>query len=509
MAPWSKEGENVPLVVYAQTLRRPRKEAWSPRYTLALLACLGILVEYCQRVNLSIAIIAMAGTTSTNSSENHAPELCPAPYVNSTVVPTEDNTKPVEFSWDAQTQGVVLGGFFWGYLATNLVGGRAAEYLGPKLVFGLGIVLSSLLGLVSPVAARTHVQLFVAVRVLQGAVQGVTFPAVNAMLASWFLPFERSRYSTIVFSGFQLGTVVGMVFTGWLCSSTFLGGWASSFYLFGAVGVVWGVAWWALVYDRPEDHPRLSDQELDRLRYCSESLKSNEVVAIPWWSIMTSTPFLALLACSLGNDYGFYTMLTELPTYLHDVQHFDLSSNGMLSSLPYLLMFFFSIGWAAFMDFLTSRDTIDLLNVRKLSMAVAMFGPMAGLVGMCFVNCNAWAAVLMLCVSGMLMGSVNSGYLCSHQDLAPNLAGTLLGITNTFGALSGVASPAITGYIIQINTTIWGWRHVFLLSAALYLSCGLLYIFLISAEVQHWNNPKKRKTIGQDKASYLPILPDV
>lgn len=68
-------------------------------------------------------------------------------------------------------QGLILGSFFWGYLLTNIPGGRAAEYLGGKMVFGLGISISALLTLITPIAARTSVSFLVAVRVMGGIVQ--------------------------------------------------------------------------------------------------------------------------------------------------------------------------------------------------------------------------------------------------------------------------------------------------------------------------------------------------
>ena len=73
---------------------------------------------------------------------------------------------------------------------------------------------------------------------------------------------------------------------------------------------------------------------------------------------------------------------------------------------------------------------------------------MAGLLVVMFMQCNVVVAVCMICLVVMLNGSATSGYLCSHQDLAPNLAGTLMGLTNTVGALAGAASPILTGYII-------------------------------------------------------------
>lgn len=80
---------------------------------------------------------------------------------------------------------------------------------------------------------------------------------------------------SILSAGFPLGTVLCLPIGGWLSSSHL--GWASSFYLFGGLGVVWSVAWFALVHDRPEKHPRISQKELTHLQSFKGSTKRAEV----------------------------------------------------------------------------------------------------------------------------------------------------------------------------------------------------------------------------------------
>jgi len=73
-----------------------------------------------------------------------------------------------EFVWDERVQGIILGSFFYGYVVTQIPGGRLAELYGGKLVFGLGILLTGLFTAVSPLAAKLGTSVFIAVRVLVG-----------------------------------------------------------------------------------------------------------------------------------------------------------------------------------------------------------------------------------------------------------------------------------------------------------------------------------------------------
>ncbi len=73
-----------------------------------------------------------------------------------------------EFSWTPETQGLILGSFFYGYIMTQLLGGYLALQLGGKYVYGVGIAMTAVLTILTPVAARTGVAYLVACRVLMG-----------------------------------------------------------------------------------------------------------------------------------------------------------------------------------------------------------------------------------------------------------------------------------------------------------------------------------------------------
>ena len=64
--------------------------------------------------------------------------------------------------------GIVLSSFFYGYIITQIPGGYLAAYLGGKALYGGGILLTALLTLLTPVAARSNFYLLIAVRVMEG-----------------------------------------------------------------------------------------------------------------------------------------------------------------------------------------------------------------------------------------------------------------------------------------------------------------------------------------------------
>ncbi len=52
---------------------------------------------------------------------------------------------------------------------------------------------------------------------------------------------------------------------------------------------------------------------------------------MPWKMIFKSVPVWALVITHFGQNWGFYTLLTQMPNYLKNVLNFDLKSVSNLS----------------------------------------------------------------------------------------------------------------------------------------------------------------------------------
>ena len=90
--------------------------------------------------------------------------------------------------------------------------------------------MSAFLNLLLPGAAKLHYTVVMLVRILQGLVEGVTYPACHGMWRHWAPPLERSRLATLAFCGSYAGAVVGLPVSGIL---TDLIGWEACFYFYG------------------------------------------------------------------------------------------------------------------------------------------------------------------------------------------------------------------------------------------------------------------------------------
>ena len=74
----------------------------------------------------------------------------------------------LRFEWDEYEQNMILGCFFWGYVLTELPGGRLAEVIGGHRVFGYSMLSASILTLLTPLSARIGYMAVVVLRVLLG-----------------------------------------------------------------------------------------------------------------------------------------------------------------------------------------------------------------------------------------------------------------------------------------------------------------------------------------------------
>ncbi|GIX89354.1 hypothetical protein CEXT_804531 [Caerostris extrusa] len=459
------------------------------RYVLTILGFLGFCNVYALRVNLSVALVAMINNT-VNSSASYE---CSGPsYSNS----SEANGP---FNWSSDTQSDILGSFFYGYIFTQVPGGRMAEKFGGKWLFGLGVFCTSLLTLLTPIAAEWGVTALIVLRVLEGLGEGVTFPAMHAMLGSWLPKYERSMLSTIVYSGAQIGTVISLPISGLLCDSNFLGGWPSVFYVFGTLGCLWFLFWAYFIHETPEKHPRISQAELILIQ--TGKVENVKAPPIPWKTVLSSVPVWILMITHFGQNWGFYTFLTELPTYLGSILHFNIKSNGFLSALPYLLYAIVSWIISYFADGLRKKKIFTINTIRKVSNSIGFFGPAICLVGVILVGCDyVWSVVFLTLAMGF-NGCTYSGYMVTHVDMSPDFAGTLMGMTNAFATLAGFLAPKAVGKLTENEKTLAQWRIVFIIAIAVYVVTGFLFIFFGSAKLQEWGTNHDSEEKNREKNS--------
>lgn len=459
-----------------QELRAP--SGFGIRHVQTLLLFFGLTVAYALRVNLSVAIVAMVDKKAANEDFE-------------------------EFDWDEKTKSVILSSFFWGYVVTQIPAGLLAQRLGSKVLLLFSIGICSLLALLTPMFA--HIggsKLVIALRIVQGLSQGFIFPSTHNLLSKWAPVSERGRLGTYCYAGAQFGTVIMLAISGYLASSTM--GWPGIFYISGAAGVAWSVMWFIFGGNSPVEHRTISPEERDFIENSLGNQDHNKKIITPWVAIFTSGPMIALTIAHCAHNWGFWTLLTEMPTFMKNVLGLDIKSNALLSSLPYLVMWILSMVFSPISDALINRQVLSRVASRKLFNSIGLWIPMCALLGLAFVpKGQTDLAIALLTAAVGINSATYLGFQVNHIDLAPNHAGTMMGITNCAANIMSIIAPLIVGQVLDDATDPVQWRTVFYIAAGIYFFGNLTFVILGKADIQPWNEPRTDKK-DDDTESAVP-----
>lgn len=435
------------------------------RHVQTVLLFFGLTVAYALRVNLSVAVVVMADKKAANPDFE-------------------------EFDWNEKTKSRILSSFFWGYVVTQIPAGQMAQRFGPKVLLLCSLGICSALAVLTPWFA--HIggsQLVIGLRVVQGLSQGFIFPSTHTMLSKWAPVSERGTLGTYSYAGAQFGTVIMLAVSGVLAASSI--GWPSIFYFSGAAGCIWSVLWFMYGSNSPGEHRSISAEERNFIESSLGNQDHSKKIVTPWMAIFTSAPMIALTIAHCSHNWGFWTLLTEMPSYMKNVLGLDIKNNALLSSLPYLVMWILSFVFSPISDFLINRQYLSRVACRKLFNSIGLWIPMCALLGLAFVpKGHVDMAVLLLTVAVGINSATYLGFQVNHIDLAPNHAGTMMGITNCAANIMSLIAPLAVGEVLTDEKDPIQWRTVFYIAAGVYCVGNLVFVTLGKAEIQPWNEPR-------------------
>ncbi|XP_061713312.1 putative inorganic phosphate cotransporter [Cydia pomonella] len=468
------------------------------RYVFAIMALLAIANAYTMRVCLNMAITQMVRkTTAVEGDPHYDPNACPSDSITETIVSgntTADTffqSENILFEWSEATQGLLLSAFYYGYVITHIPGGMLAERYGGKWVLGLGLLSTAVCTFVTPVVTKMGgAPALFALRVIEGFGEGPTMPALMSMVSRWAPKTERARIGSIVFGGAQIGNIAGTFFSGLVLSD---GVWDNVFYLFGGFGLVWFALWTVLCYSTPNTHPYISDKEKKYLNENVASLIStaeHELDPVPWKALLRSVPLWALIIAGIGHDWGYFTMVTDLPKYMTDVLKFNIKAAGVLSSVPYIAMWIAAFFFGLLCDFCVKRGYHSILNARKIYTTIAATGPGICIIMASYSGCDTTLAVFWFVAAMTLMGAYYSGMKINALDITPNYAGTTTAMVNGIAAISAIITPYLIG-LLTPQSTLAQWRIAFWVCLAVLVITNIIYLIWAQGEPQWWDDVKK------------------
>jgi ACS family glucarate transporter-like MFS transporter len=369
----------------------------------------------------------------------------------------------LELSLTAADWGYVTGVFALGYALFEIPGGLMADRWGARTTLTRIVLFWSLFtaltGTVSGLGA------LLVVRFLFGAGEAGAFPGATSAVRRWFPAGERSRAQGVVWAASRVG---GMISPWLVFPIQQAWGWRASFYMFGAVGAFWCVAWYAWYRDRPRDKRGITAAEVKTIEAGGGGPGGPAHLPLPWRHVMKQSNFWKLLFMYHGYAWGSYFYLGWLTTYLQKGRGFTESEMKLWNALPFALGAIGCLLGGTLSDLLVKRR--GLLVGRRLVGATGLALGSLFLFGTAFTENKILAAVF-LCLGYFSMDCQMPVSWALPFDLAKRHAGAIAGAMNMAGQLASFLSSLAVGYLAQT----FGYHKALIPLAAMTAVAAIVY----------------------------------
>ena len=407
------------------------------RWRIAFLLAFGVLVNFLDRINLSVSRDALHDS----------------------------------FGLSLVAFGYLSSAFSWTYAVMQMPCGVLLDRWGVRRVGSV----SALLWSVSSFAAAMAPALgwFFAARFLLGVSESPTFPANAKALGYWFTRHERGLATAITDAAAKFSTAIGVPLIGLLLIHF---GWRWSFAATGFISLLYFLLFY-WIYRNPSEDRGLSPQEHDFILQGGAQLEDQAKVrsgsALRY--LLGQRKVYGLALGWGAYNYTFFLLLTWLPSYLSVSLHVDLFHSVFYTSVPWLLATVTDLGVGGWLVDALIQQGYDANRVRQTVLVMGMVFGLA-IFGAARAH-NATSALVWISLAlGGLAAAAPVAWTVPSLISPRESVGTLAGAVNLCGQIAAISAPIVTGYIVAIT-------HSFaaaFVTATVILLLGIVgYIFLL------------------------------
>ncbi|XP_020250438.1 probable anion transporter 3, chloroplastic isoform X2 [Asparagus officinalis] len=343
-----------------------------------------------------------------------------------------------------------------------------------------GVTLWSLATFLTPWAAETSLWALLSMRILLGVAEGVALPSMNNMVSRWFPQVERSRAVGLAMAGFNLGSAIGLLISPILMSKAGIFG---PFVIFGLFGFLWVLVWLAATSSTPAQHPCISRYEIDYINKSQKLLTNHRkvpgqsTIIPPFKKLLSKMPTWALISANAMHSWGYFVILSWMPIYFNTIYHVDLRQAAWFSALPWAMMAM--LGYAAgFISDMLIQSGRSVTSTRKVMQSIGFLGPGLALLGLNAAKSPSVASAWLTAAVGLSSFS-HAGFLVNLQEIAPQYAGILHGMSNTAGTLAAIVGTIGAGFFVE---RMGSFRGFLMFTAFLYFIATLFWDFFSTGE---------------------------
>lgn len=349
----------------------------------------------------------------------------------STSIMDELNISTVQWGW-------ILGMFTIAYAAFEIPTGWLGDRLGGKKLLIRVVLWWSFFTILT--GFSNGFMMLLVVRFLFGMGEAGAYPNISIVLTKYFPVLERGRAQATIWGASRLGAALTPFIVLPLQRNY---NWNLSFYLLGALGVVWTLFWVFWHKENPKDCKDIKKEELQFILE-NRDLPLQEQVKTSFWSGFKSKNLWFLLSMYFCYAIGAYFFQSWFHTYLEKGRHMAKTELIWASSIPYLLaaMGCFAGGWLS--------DKACMRWGKKWGRRVV---PMVGLMvaGICIIGASLvtdnLTAIIALGIGMAFMDVTAPVAWAVAMDMGGAKSGAISGSMNTAGLTGAYMSTVFFGYL--------------------------------------------------------------
>jgi MFS family permease len=336
--------------------------------------------------------------------------------------------------------GWVIGAFTVGYALFEVPGGMMADRWGARAALTRIVLLWSFF--TSATGAVSSFAVLLLVRFLFGAGEAGAFPGATSAISRWFPAGERSRAQGVMWMASRVGGVIAPVL---VVGIQKVYGWRTTFFVFGALGLLWCTAWFLWYRDRPRDKRGITAGEVALIESEGGGIGAG-YGRVRWRSVLKKRDFWKLLFMYHAYSWGGFFYLGWLPTYLQKGRGFTEDEMRIWSSLPFALGAIGCMLGGTLSDLLVRKHGLRfgrrVVGTTGLALGAAL------LFGAAFVESKTAAAVC-LAFGYFAMDCQMPVSWALPLDLGRRSAGSIAGAMNMAGQLGSFVSSVAFGYLVE------------------------------------------------------------
>lgn len=433
--------------------------------------------------------------TATAKRSNYRWTICSLLFVATTInyldrqvlsLTWKDYLVP-EFHWNNNDYGNITALFSIFYAISMILAGRFIDKMGTKKgflyaigVWSIGACLHAFCGiatsgiitgdwLVSFEGAKntiekindvslvisTSVTLFIFARLVLAVGEAGNFPGAIKATAEYFPKKDRALATSIFNAGATVGALAAPLSIPFIAKSL---GWEMAFIIIGGLGFIW-MGFWIFMYDAPEKHPQVNEQELEYIRQDSEeegvTSTTEEEKKIGFWESFKYKQTWAFAFGKFMTDGVWWFYLFWTPAYLNSVYGMDSTESALPLFVLYIITLLSIIGgWLP-------KYFVDKLNMnpyagKMRSMLIFAFFPLLALLAQPLGVNSYWVPVIIIGIAGAAHQAWSANIFSTVGDMFPKSSiATIVGIGGMAGGLGSFLINKGSGVLFDYSHKAW------------------------------------------------------